>query len=367
MRPRVLTVGSALCDIFLQYETPDALSFCFGEKKHAFILLQEGKKVELSGLDFHVGGGATNSATCFARLGLKTAIFSKIGTDAMADIIVTELKKEQINLDYLLQNKGAITGTSFIVPCPSGNRTVLVFRGKENELNLSDITDSLFFDTDFVYITSLPKTATKLFLPLVTLAKKFQKKVIVNPGSTQLHTHVESMLEALPFIDILILNRHEAQLLLFGLYKKEIPHNTTKENQSKKPLLFLETVNKAQNLSCFDVRTFFKEIFNRGPQLVVVTNGSDGVYAATPHQIFYHPSPSIPVISTVGAGDAFGATFTAHIIEGATIETAIRSGIVNSGSVIQHLGAHTGLLSQTTLQRQISTMNESLLQIFSWK
>ena len=63
------------------------------------------------------------------------------------------------------------------------------------------------------------------------------------------------------------------------------------------------------------------------------------------------PSISAPfcetkVAGTAGAGDAFNATFTAHIALGRKPEDALRAAAINAASVVGHVDTQTGLLSQ---------------------
>ena len=67
---------------------------------------------------------------------------------------------------------------------------------------------------------------------------------------------------------------------------------------------------------CFGLQTFFQEVHARGPKIIVVTNGKEGVYVSHKESIFFHPSLSVPVISTLGAGDAFGSGFVGMYAHG---------------------------------------------------
>lgn len=51
-----------------------------------------------------------------------------------------------------------------------------------------------------------------------------------------------------------------------------------------------------------------------------------------------------------GAGDAFASASFGALISGLPLETALRYGIGNGGSVVKHYGAIDGLLSQSELE-----------------
>ncbi|MCA9344463.1 hypothetical protein KC946_01370, partial [Candidatus Saccharibacteria bacterium] len=79
----------------------------------------------------------------------------------------------------------------------------------------------------------------------------------------------------------------------------------------------------------------------------------DGAYASDGKRRLkmpIYPDPSPPYERT-GAGDAFTSTFVAAFIHGSDIEGALQWGPINSMSVVQHVGAQAGLLTQTQLNK----------------
>ena len=98
-----------------------------------------------------------------------------------------------------------------------------------------------------------------------------------------------------------------------------------------------------------------------GPKVVVVTDGARGVYVATEKQVLFHPSLSVDVIDTLGAGDAFGSCFVGALRRGLSCEEALRCGIVNSASVIGFMGAKPGLLSYDEVEKRACALRPELL------
>jgi fructokinase len=78
-------------------------------------------------------------------------------------------------------------------------------------------------------------------------------------------------------------------------------------------LLPLATVVKAsaEDIALFygtrDLATVARDWLQRGPSLVVLTRGADGPLAVHGATLVERPTPAIPVIDTVGAGDTFHA------------------------------------------------------------
>jgi fructose-1-phosphate kinase PfkB-like protein len=134
---------------------------------------------------------------------------------------------------------------------------------------------------------------------------------------------------------------------------------------SKEPYLLASSI--AWQDQHFSMRKFFQAVLAMGPSIVVVTNGQNGVYVATSEQILFHPSLSINAVNSVGAGDAFGSTFIASLATGNSKEDALRLGIINSASVLQKVGAKTGLLERDQLLHALKGLDKTLLQSFPMK
>lgn len=360
---KVVTIGSAMRDIFIQYTCKEILRLQTVAKIQSFIILEEGKKIEVNNLAYHTGGGATNSAVSFKRLGFEVESFFKIGTDYEGDFILEQLAVESVSTKHIVRTNSIGTGSSFITPCPSGNRTVLVYRGANLTLTKAELPGNAIATCDHLYITSLSRETSQL-LPFITQkAKKHNKHIAVNPGTSQLTAHIETLYQSLTHIDILIVNYHEAILLMNALIQPEKIPKKNKIVGKKLPLLLQEKT--AIIAPCIYLPQFFKEVLNRGPHTAVVTNGADGVYVANKNKIYFHPSiaPEI-LVSTLGAGDAFGSCFVAQLAQGKPIEYAIRSGIINSVSVLEHLDAKSGLLRENELKIKLQKVNTALLQTF---
>jgi sugar/nucleoside kinase (ribokinase family) len=77
-------------------------------------------------MDFSVGGNAANNAVGSARLGLKTAILTNIGTDLVGETILHKLHSEHADVSFITkETKGASNASTVIAY--SGERTIFTF------------------------------------------------------------------------------------------------------------------------------------------------------------------------------------------------------------------------------------------------
>ena len=91
-----ITVGSATVDAFVN--TGDKLFH--RSRFRSCVKVPFGTKLIVDELNFDIGGGGTNTAVAFSRLGLKTGYVGKIGDDGDGDAIFKMLK----TFKYKFQN-----------------------------------------------------------------------------------------------------------------------------------------------------------------------------------------------------------------------------------------------------------------------
>ncbi len=118
-----------------------------------------------------------------------------------------------------------------------------------------------------------------------------------------------------------------------------------------------------QTLSAFSLREFFKKVQSQGPKIVVVTNGSKGVYVCEKEKLLFHHAVKVDVVNTLGAGDAFGSSFVGAYLTGSSLEEAVRYGVINSASVVGFSDAKTGLLNRTEIQKRLIKLDPNLLEV----
>lgn len=368
---KILTIGGATKDIFLSYKTAQMFYLSLYEGRRSFLIFEDGKKVETDELKIFTGGGAANAAVGFSRLGHSTASFFKIGQDQEGTYILNSLKSSGVDISPVVSTNQAPTATSYIIPTENGNRIALVYRGANLFLSESEIPVNVINESDILYITSLTGKSSDLLLPITRLGKEHNKLIACNPGTSQLKMGTHTLCESLKYIDILILNASEACQCMSSMVRAD------KELQIKLIEMQLPPINKklpallqgplVYNGLCFSLHTYVQEILARGPKIVVVTNGKEGVYIGTDNRILFNPSLSVPVTSTLGAGDAFGSGFVGMYAYDYSLEDSIRAGMLNSASVIGHEGATTGLLSKNDMDNRLEAIVKVILQEYPLK
>lgn len=306
----VISFGSATLDVFLK--SPD---FLLSKSKSSFaaqsLVIPYGVKSEVSDLVIASGGGGTNTAVGFARLGLKTAVVARCGWDFAGKMVRSEIKKEKVSDEFLAQQEGEKTDYSTILIGPDGNQTILVYRGGTRlEKSLIDFKNLNSF---WFYLASLEGNLD-LLEDLISFAQKNHIKVALNPGRDEIEEK-KRLLELARKVEVLIVNQEEAGRLTD---------------------LSLEVGKVLPRLSQVLPQT-----------IVVITKGEKGAEVKIPSKDKIKISAfKVKMVDQTGAGDGFGAGFVGGLAKGLPIEKALKLGAANGASVVTKIGAKEGLIRE---------------------
>ncbi len=310
----VISIGSATRDVFVyvprKFFTADGCAF------------YPGSKIEVDDLRYSTGGGATNTAVGFARLGLRAAAACAIGDDDNGYHILKELRQENVDTRNVAQMKGKKTAFSVILTGFARDRVILNYSAATNMLHRSRIKWGSL-SAKWFYISSL-HGEKQLLSKIVWHAKKIRAKIAFNPGQRELALGLAGLIGMLGKIDVLILNNEEALRLT--------RHGDVARN--------LQQLQELANI-------------------VVITQGKDGAHASFGGQIYAVRPFDVPVADVTGAGDAFACGFVGALAKGEGIEQALRWGAANASSVVMYLGTKNILLTQTEIEKFIERHSAS--------
>ena len=112
---KVTTIGGAMIDSIALIASDRIERMAMRNADTAYLLLEEGKKIEADAISTHCGGGAVNAAVAFARLGFDTAALIKLGQDQRAEQILARLQDEGVSTRFALRDSRAPTGASVLI------------------------------------------------------------------------------------------------------------------------------------------------------------------------------------------------------------------------------------------------------------
>lgn len=350
---KALTIGGAMIDTIAIIESDRIERMMMRNAETAFLLLEEGRKTEALEVSNHSGGGAVNAAVSLARLGFEVETIIKLGQDARAETVLSRLEEEGISSHRVLRDGRAATGASVLISSHERDAAIFTFRGANTLLEAEDVSADAF-DVDVVYISSLSNNSAECFPHLVKTARDGSALVAANPGVRQLSARGSAFFDCIGDIDILLVNRHEADALVPAIVSEFSEGGATlpmEPGETPPALAARGFVSGGFELS---ITSFFAAIGSLGPKYVVVTDGNEGAYVGHAGQIVFCPTFPGEVVGTAGAGDAFGSTFAGSVALGRNVAEALRAAAVNAASVIGHVDTQTGLLSASQVDSRVT-------------
>jgi ribokinase len=308
----VLTFGGASQDVFIGGK---ALLAKRDVRSHDYVeQFPLGAKVDLDMVSFETGGGATNAAVTFARQGFDVGYVGKIGRDPAGIEVMRNLQREKVATERVVYDARLSTQYSVIMLAPSGERTILVYRGAAHALEPSDVAIRTL-EADWFYITTLAGNFT-LLTKLLNHAVAHGIKVAIDPGALEL-AQPKKLRALLPMVTVLKANAEELASLFGG------------EN-------LRETIVAAAGVCDY----------------IVGTNGAAGSYAVHDGKLYQVGLyQKVKVVDRTGAGDAFGSGFISVLAQDRPIEDALTLGSANATSVVTKVGAKSGILHSSRLKR----------------
>lgn len=320
----ILCIGDVVTDAFIRLPEDEAHTYTNEDGK--FLAIPFGTKFPYDHDVVIAGdGNAPNASVCFARIGLKSGLLSNVGHDQRGRDIIMALHKNGVDTRYVHINPGKVSNYNYILWYKE-ERTILVHHEQYDyhwpRVHPSDIPK-------WVYFSSLSKHSMPFHDDLSDwLEENPDVKLAFSPGTFQIEEGPQRLKRLYKRTNVLIINREEAVKIGGGKHE--------------------------------NVHDLFDKLHALGPKLIVITDGPKGCYASGSEGRFFmpvYPDPAPPVERT-GAGDAFSSTFVAALMKGESMQEALRWGPVNSMNVVQHVGPHDGLLTETQLETLLKNAPE---------
>lgn len=302
----VITFGAATVDVFV---SSDKFTL-----KDNLLSIPASSKSEMKSALIASGGGATNAAVAFSRLGLKSAAVSLLGNDPLSLYVFKDLEADRVDTSILVHQDGETTDYSVILVDPSGGRSIITNRGRsrleEKHLQFDSYSASWF------YITSVEGNLD-LLEKLIGFAVDKNIKIALNPGNREL-SQASRLTPFLQYVDFLLLNGIESEMLT----------------------------------GCqFDDHHFWSKLSSFKSQIVAVTKGRDGAFIQSGDQKLFSPIINTSPVDETGAGDGFGSTFVAGLHHQLPLDECLFWAIKNSAAVVSVLGAKPGLLTLDQIKK----------------
>jgi ribokinase len=265
-------------------------------------IADEGESVLGWGYDEPADGGkATNQAVAAARLGAPIAFVSVVGRDERGRRALDYLQNEGVDTRWVLEVDDP-TDVGFVMLPPSRIPAIATAQDCSRRLTAETVGGASDPIRDASVVLGQLEAPEEAIVAAFRIARGAGALTILNPSPVQAISQ-----ELLSGTDVLVPNEHEAAALSGRVG---------------------------------DPATLAGELARRGPMAtVIVTAGPLGAFVASEGEFREHiAAPSVDVVDTTGAGDAFVAALAVRLRAGDDLFAATRFAVSAASVSVTRLG-----------------------------
>ncbi|MEX0531756.1 sugar kinase [Raoultella terrigena] len=300
-----------------------------GEAMAMFVATQTGDLAEVEHFIKRVAGAELNVATGLARLGLKVGWVSRVGEDSFGRFVLNSLAKEGIDARGVAQDPRYATGFQMKSKVENGTDPIVEYFRKgsaASHLSPDDFHPDYFASARHLHLSGVAAALSESSYALLDRAagamKAQGKTTSFDPNLRPVLWKSEGeMVEKLNHLAF------QADWVLPGLKEGTI----------------LTGQQTPEAIADF--------YLNRGVRAVIIKTGSDGAWykTAAGEQGAVAAVKVDNVVDTVGAGDGFAVGVISALLEGKTLDQAVRRGNKIGSLAIQVQGDSEGLPTRNAL------------------
>ncbi|MBG9390281.1 sugar kinase [Caenimonas sp. DR4.4] len=300
----------------------------FGEMMQMFVADTPGPLETITTFHKRTAGAETNTAIGFARAGLRVGWASRLGVDSMARYLMGEMQREGVDCSRVVCDPTQRTGFQFKGRVTDGGDPPVEYHRKgsaASHMTPADIDASWLTSARHLHATgvfpAISATALATARKTLELMRAAGRTISFDPNlRPTLWATPEDMRREINAL------AYQADWVLPGLEEGR----------------FLTGESTPEAIA--------HHYLQRGAKLVAVKLGPQGAYYEGVSTSGRVPAfPVAEVVDTVGAGDGFAVGVVSALLEGASLEQAVRRGAWIGARAVQVLGDTEGLPTREEL------------------
>jgi sugar/nucleoside kinase (ribokinase family) len=260
---------------------------------------------------FHedIGGGGCNVAAGVAKLGLRCAVFGKVGNNPFKDVILKKLADKRVSTEFC-EIEDDYYKISAIILTDKGERTIIHHETPSHLLRRFYLHKELK-TAKHIYFSPLEHLDIEEKTKMIKYLKGDETLTFVNLPATDCKRPVTQLKEIFDSLDVLIINAHEFSLLA------------------------------RKNYSDINFKKLKMDLPYLKDRVVVVTDAERGSYGYYKDKFYYQEAVKPKkIVDATGAGDAYTAGFIAQYIKSLDIESSMLSGAKYASNKLSRIGAN---------------------------
>ena len=248
-----------------------------------------GETVVGTGFEMFLGGKGFNQAVAASRAGANTTMVGRLGTDEFGRRFLERLGAEAIDCSHVVIDDEAGTGIGVPLVEDSGENSIVIVPRANERLTPADIERAASAIGRARVLLVQMELPFETAIAAARIARRSDALVVLNPAPAPSEGVMD---EFRGLVDVLVPNEVEARALCGS-------SATTPASETA------------------------RELSSRMGVTVVLTLGAQGCVVASSYSSFEVRAHSVPVVDTVGAGDAFCGALGTWLNAGASLQEAV--------------------------------------------
>lgn len=251
------------------------------------------------------GGKGANQAVAAGRSGANIAFIACTGDDDTGERVRKQLESDNINIAPVSVVAGESTGVALIFVNAQGENVIGIHAGANAALTTERVEEQRGLIASAEALLMQLESPVESVLAAAKIAHENHTTVVLNPAPARLLSD-----ELLALVDIITPNETEAEKL---------------------------TGIRVENDD--DAARAVQALHNKGIGTVIITLGSRGVWASVNGEGRRVPGFKVKAIDTIAAGDTFNGALVTALLEGSTLDNAIRFAHAAAAIAVTRKGA----------------------------
>ena len=251
------------------------------------------------------GGKGANQAVAAGRSGANIAFIACTGDDDTGERVRKQLESDHIDISPISVVDGESTGVALIFVNAEGENVIGIHAGANAALTIERVEAQRELISSAEALLMQLESPVESVLAAAKIAHENHTTVVLNPAPARLLSD-----ELLALVDIITPNETEAEKL---------------------------TGIRVENDD--DAARAAQALHDKGIGTVIITLGSRGVWASVNGEGRRVPGFKVKAIDTIAAGDTFNGALVTALLEGGSLDNAIRFAHAAAAIAVTRKGA----------------------------
>ncbi len=268
------------------------------------------------------GGKGANQAVAAARLGARVRMVGRVGADEFGPALLNSMSAHGIDVSRVYKDPERASGVAVIWLDAQRQNRIVIVSGANAACDGAQVeaVRAAMDGADVLMVQhEVPMDVT---VAAVKVAVDSGVVVVWDPAPAD-----DIPAEALGLIDVLVPNQTEAEALA-GIAVTDVS----------------------------SAREAASVLLAHGAGAVVIKLAELGAYYATANESGHVVAPTVEVVDTVAAGDAFGGGLAVALGEGAPLLDAVRNGVMAGTAAVTKVGAQDAMPGPSAVEAMLRAL-----------